>query len=458
MRPLGHSGRWITDDSGRVVILHGLNMVNKQAPYTPAAAGFGQVAAETLASNGFDVVRLGVLYQAVEPSPGVIDHAYLKSLATTVAQLSSRGVYTLLDFHQDELNQEFGGEGFPTWSVQTDGLPVKKYVFPLAYLQSKALGRAYDNFWTDHAGPSGMGLQPWYVEALQQVAQQFSTDPWVLGFDLFNEPWPADATTAELTSFYSRAIAGIRTVDKHHLIWYEPWVTFDFGTPTQIPSFADNLLGMSFHDYCLGTANCAATEQGTVNNALTHSTATGVALMLTEFGATDNYKDLGQVVAIADAKQLPWIEWSYCGCDDPTGSIPPSVEGLVSNANSPGTGTNVNQTKLKVLAEPYATVIAGTPLSGSFSSITRTYQLTYSTKSPNGVQFGAGACTAIEVPAVQYPTGYQTTVTGGHVRSNTDTGVLDVSAAGTAMVTVTVVPTTHGETGVSGPVPASCTA
>ena len=69
--PLGHEGRWITDSSGRVVILHGLNMVNKRAPYTPAAAGFGTAAAATLASNGFDVVRLGVLYQAVEPSPGV---------------------------------------------------------------------------------------------------------------------------------------------------------------------------------------------------------------------------------------------------------------------------------------------------------------------------------------------------------------------------------------------------
>jgi endoglycosylceramidase len=39
--PLGHSGRWITDAKGRVVLLHGVNMVYKRAPYYPAATGFG---------------------------------------------------------------------------------------------------------------------------------------------------------------------------------------------------------------------------------------------------------------------------------------------------------------------------------------------------------------------------------------------------------------------------------
>jgi len=29
---LGHAGRWLTDDKGRAVILHGFNMVNKFPP------------------------------------------------------------------------------------------------------------------------------------------------------------------------------------------------------------------------------------------------------------------------------------------------------------------------------------------------------------------------------------------------------------------------------------------
>jgi endoglycosylceramidase len=456
---LGHSGRWIISEDGRVVILHGLNMVNKRAPFTPASAGFGTAAAATLADNGFDVVRLGVLYQAVEPEPGEINNSYLASIDKTVSLLADDGIYSLLDFHQDEMNQEFGGEGFPAWSVLTDGLPVKKYVFPLAYLDSKALDRAYDNFWSDARGSDGVRLQQPYAVALDAVARKFKDDPWVLGYDLFNEPWPAAGTTKQLTSFYKRAIAGIRSIDKNHLIWYEPWVTFNFGVATRIPSIADDLLGMSFHDYCLGNKNCATTEQDTVDNALAHARSTGVALLLTEFGATNNYQDLKRVVGIADSSQLSWIEWSYCGCDDPTGSIPPSLEGLVGNPRLPGTGTNVNQAKLKVLAEPYARLIAGTPVSNSFDPATGTYQLTYSTQSPTAQQFGIGACTAIEIPSIQYPTGYQVQVTGGEVTSSPGSGVLEVtSTVSSGPISVSVSPATNGETGVAGPIPASCTA
>ena len=56
--PLSHSGRWITDAKGRVVILHGVNMVYKRPPYYPAAAGFGADDAAFLQRNGFNAVRL----------------------------------------------------------------------------------------------------------------------------------------------------------------------------------------------------------------------------------------------------------------------------------------------------------------------------------------------------------------------------------------------------------------
>ena len=66
--PLSASGRWITDARGRVVILHGLNMVYKRPPYAPHAVGFGADDARFLRYNGFNTVRLGLIYKAVEPS------------------------------------------------------------------------------------------------------------------------------------------------------------------------------------------------------------------------------------------------------------------------------------------------------------------------------------------------------------------------------------------------------
>jgi endoglycosylceramidase len=216
---------------------------------------------------------------------------------------------------------------------------------------------------------------------------------------------------------------------------------------------------MSFHDYCLSASSCATTEQSTITNALTHSASTGVALLLTEFGATDNYVSLGQLVELADANQLPWIEWSYCGCKDPTGTIPPNIEGLVVNPKLPATGTNVNEAKLKVLAEPYPTLISGTPSSYSFDAATDTFQFSYSTTAPSGSQFASGACTAIEIPSVQYATGYKVAVDGGEVLSKSDAGVLEiVSTVDSGTISVTVTPGSGGKTSASGPVPANCAA
>lgn len=456
--PLGHSGRFLTDAAGQVVILHGLNMVSKVAPYEPEAAGFGRPAARSLAASGFDVVRLGVIYSALEPEPGVYSASYVASIKRTVAVLASQGVYSLLDFHQDQMAAGFGGEGFPAWSVETDGLPVHSFPFPSGYLSSPALAAAFDNFWADQPGPGGVGLQQRYADAWRFVAARFAGDPSVLGYDLFNEPWPASATDAQLGSFYSRVVAAIRTVDRSHLIFYEPFVLFNFGQQTTLPHFSDTRLGMSFHDYCLAdpateATECAADEQQPVANALERSSATGDALVETEFGATDDLADLARVEGIADAHGVSWVEWSYCGCDDPTGSVPPSIEGLVANPALPATGSNVNAAKLAVLSEPYPRLTSGTPQRYSFDRATRTMRYTYLVTSPDGRRFASGSCTAIVVPGVQYPDGYSVYVRGVRVTSRPDAGVLTLARVrgSGSTVTVEVRPASGRHTGVAEP-------
>src|SRR3954451_12637029 len=90
--PLGHAGRWITDADGRVVVLHGLNMVYKRPPYAPDAIGFGDDDAAFLAKEGYDTVRVGVIYEAVEPRPGVYEDNYLDRIERTVATLHRHGI------------------------------------------------------------------------------------------------------------------------------------------------------------------------------------------------------------------------------------------------------------------------------------------------------------------------------------------------------------------------------
>src|SRR5688500_6758051 len=133
--PLDHAGRFLTDAQGRAVFMHGVNMVYKRPPYHPAAVGFGDDDAAFLRAQGFNTVRVGVIYKAVEPSPGVYDDAYLDRIAQTVDVLARHGIFSMLDFHQDLYNERFFGEGWPDWAVQDDGLPNQPNAgFPGNYL------------------------------------------------------------------------------------------------------------------------------------------------------------------------------------------------------------------------------------------------------------------------------------------------------------------------------------
>src|SRR4051794_22033998 len=99
--PFSHVGRFITDSTGRVFVSHGVNLVYKLPPYEPSVTGFGNDDAAFLAREGFNSVRLGVIYKAVEPQPGVYDDNYLATIAQTATVLERHGITPLIDFHQD---------------------------------------------------------------------------------------------------------------------------------------------------------------------------------------------------------------------------------------------------------------------------------------------------------------------------------------------------------------------
>jgi endoglycosylceramidase len=52
-----------------------------------------------LKSWGFNFVRLGVMWEAVETSPGVYDEAYLAKVDALITRLGKAGLYTLVDAH-----------------------------------------------------------------------------------------------------------------------------------------------------------------------------------------------------------------------------------------------------------------------------------------------------------------------------------------------------------------------
>ena len=111
--------RTFVDQDHRQVMLHGVNVVYKVDPYIPSDGAFDiedSLNDEDIANLkkwGFNLVRLGVMWEAVERSPGVYDETYLDKVETLINKLGDAGIYTLVDAHQDVFARTICGEGMP---------------------------------------------------------------------------------------------------------------------------------------------------------------------------------------------------------------------------------------------------------------------------------------------------------------------------------------------------------
>lgn len=111
--------RVVRDSEDRQLLLHGVNVVYKVKPYMPDENTWSSQDSLTdsdiadLKSWGFNFVRLGVMWEAVETAPGVYDEAYLAKVDALITKLGKAGIYTLVDAHQDAAARVTCGEGIP---------------------------------------------------------------------------------------------------------------------------------------------------------------------------------------------------------------------------------------------------------------------------------------------------------------------------------------------------------
>ncbi len=451
------AGTWLTDNDGRVVVLHGFNEVYKIPPYQPAAGGFGEDDAQFLADNGFNAVRLGIIWAGVEPTPGDINYAYLDSIAQTVQILARHGIYTVLDMHQDLYSIALAGEGAPAWATLTGGLPNVDFGFPASYALNPAEIHAWDAFWSNTKALDGVGLENHYARMWEAVGEYFKDDPNVVGYELMNEPWPGSQALSTvfgsphfdaevLTPFYNQAAAAIRAVDPSTPVYFEPNTLFNQGLPTHLGPVGQPDTVFAFHDYCTPPLNnavlCPLFNDLIADNVSAYAQPHNIPAFITEFGSGDGSTAIATTMASADQHMWGgWLQWAYNGVPAITGTSPGNA--LVVDPSQPPDGDNLDTARLDVSAAPYPQAIAGTPNAWSFDSDSGTFQLSYSTEKVDGSgSFNAGAQTTISTPAVQYPNGYQVNVTGGHVISDADAPTLVIASdAGAKTVSVTVAPT-----------------
>jgi endoglycosylceramidase len=446
--PSGHSdltttGTWITDDDGRVVMLHGLNQVYKVPPFEPSAGGFDEKDAALLSDSGFNVVRLGVIWAGVEPQPGVFGADYLASIEKTVDILHNHGIYVILDMHQDGYSSVFAGEGAPEWATETGGLPNPELGFPLNVFFNPAGNHAWDAFWSNADAPDGVGLANHYAQMWEYVADYFSDNSDVVGYEIMNEPWAGSSglgphfDAGVLTPFYDQAASAIRAVDPNTPVLFEPDLISGNGLPIGLGAVDDPHAIFAFHNYADKFLPGFGLGELSADNAVAYANSHNIPALITEFGSTNDLANISDTMQIADQHQIGWTEWEYTDQNDIT-TTGGGHGWLVHDPSKPPIGDNVDTDKLATLAQPYPQVVAGTP--GAWSFDDGVFEFSYTTEMVDGSgSFGAGQETTISVPAIEYPNGYHVDVTGGHVVSAANAPELVIASdPGASSVNVTV--------------------
>lgn len=172
----------------RELILNGINLIVKD-PEKGYTCAIPESDFQKVHEWGFNVIRLGILWDGLEPEPGVYSEEMLRCLDERIRLASEQGCYVLLDMHQDLYSATFS-DGAPEWATLTEGLPHQTgALWSDAYLISPAVQKAFDHFWNNTPASDGKGLQDHYADLWKLIAERYANEPAVIGFDIMNEPF-----------------------------------------------------------------------------------------------------------------------------------------------------------------------------------------------------------------------------------------------------------------------------
>jgi len=181
-------GTSFRDQHQRELILNGINIIIKDASQG-YLCGMEKEEFKQMSDWGFNVIRLGIIWDGLEPEPGVYNDSMFLCLDERISWAKEYGLYVLLDMHQDLYSRLFS-DGAPEWATITNDQPhYTGAVWSDAYLMSPAVQTAFDNFWNNTAASDGVGIQDHYALLWKYIAERYADEPAVIGYDIMNEPF-----------------------------------------------------------------------------------------------------------------------------------------------------------------------------------------------------------------------------------------------------------------------------
>ncbi|MBD3943278.1 cellulase family glycosylhydrolase [Microbacterium sp. NEAU-LLC] len=377
-------GERITDGEGHDVLLRGVN-VNQLVDFyqpraeVPATRPLTEDDFAGMAEYGFDVVRLGISWSALEPTRGELDAGYLERIDQAVEWAKGHGIRTVIDLHQDGWSNAatpegtvcrpgtdpmWGYDGAPEWATITDGAP--RCAFTGRDI-SPAGDRAFQHFWFDTDG-----IQTALVRTWGELAARYADEPAVAGFDLMNEPGfgeTAPVTTSLLLGrYYDRAIRAIREAGAPQIVFIEPsilWSGLGFDSGPSLAFTDDANIVFSPHlyaesitmDHSLGLPTIVGTARQ-LDLAARVADEYGVPLWSGEYGYWGDEasiaEHIGRYADAEDAHLLGSAYWVWKqSCGDPQNGIGDVGLGLVPEDCATGEDGARNEPLLAALSRAY---------------------------------------------------------------------------------------------------------
>ena len=417
----------VYDAHGRIACFRGVNVSGNaklaadHLPFQPEETIWW----DHLAEWGFNLARFTVFWEGIEPEKGVYDQVYLDKVKRLIDGAAARGIYVMVDMHQDIFSRWLHGDGAPRWAVEAAGVdPDNNNGFGGPFwgwsnIFSSDLRRCITHFWQSSE------LKEHYRNAFVQVAARLKDNPYVLGYDIMNEPAPGDLGNAGgafengyLKPLYEDVVASLRQVDGDAIAFVEPMdqyfsVLEPLGAdrvvyaPHMYDSIANNFRVMILPEYLL--------FQVVTSIQRNKAGQLGMPLLIGEFGAPWYVNPPGARDEIVDAEYraiesgfTSSAQWDYSVRD-----VTIWNEEDFSLIDQDG-----NPRGLQAAARPYARRLAGIPVDQVFDRSSRVYRLEFRTSA-------SGPATVVSVPrSVQYPGGFKVVVSDGRYTYNAATGEL----------------------------------
>lgn len=404
----------LQDQYGRQVILHGLNTSAsaKSDPQRQPWINESNVDREDK-EFGFNSVRYLIFWDAIEPQKDSFDYAYLDKVEQRVNWYTSRGMHVVLDMHQDIYSDVFNGDGAPAWAVFADGYPINKDMPDGAWFLKNldpAVVAALKNFW-DYT--KYKELQEHYILMWLKVLERFKNNPYVIGYDVMNEPYGGNILEAlgdfektKLKKFYDRLLPALRKAEPNKYLFFEPQsLLVNSGVTSNLPKIYDTRtvphLGYAPHFYPLFTealpgpydATARQNVKDCFNSRTKEMKLQNCPMLIGELGvspSTSGFGDyLDDVHSYLDSMQASIAYYS-------------NDHGGWSPLHGNGTETPI----LQHLIRTYPKAVAGRITKFRFDVNTKIFTLTYKTNA------AITQPTEIFIPNRFYPNGWNLKVNG----------------------------------------------